>query len=116
MGLQHLLGVVSKFCEWSRLQIKLDKSVITAFDYMAPHELDAEEFLCIGKPLVRLAADESFPYLGVRWSLMECKKRCALSLGLASEKDHIFSAVQDLVVMAKGHYAEEILCNPSTSR
>ena len=67
-GLQRLLEVVSKFCEWSGMRIKLDKSVITAFDYLARRELDTKEILYNGKPLVCLAADESFPYLGLRAS------------------------------------------------
>ena len=102
-GLQRLLEVVSKFCEWSGMRIKLDKSVITAFDYQARCELETKEILYNGKPLVRLAADESFPYLGVRASLIASRKRCALSPGLASEKDHVFSDAKELVGIAKDH-------------
>ena len=44
------------------MRINLDKSVITAFNYRALRELDTKEILYNGKPLVSLAADESFPY------------------------------------------------------
>ena len=45
-GLQRLLEVVSKICEWSGERIKLAKSVITAFDYRALRELLQWETPC----------------------------------------------------------------------
>ena len=50
---------------------------------------------------VRLAAVESFPYLGVRASPIASRKRCALSPGLASEKDLVFSATRELARITK---------------
>ena len=73
--------------------------MITAFDYLARGELDTEEILYNGKPLGRLAADESFPYVGVHASLVESRKRCAFSPSLVSEK--VFSAAKELVGIAK---------------
>ena len=32
-GLQKILDVIARFCQWSGMQVKLAKSVITAFDY-----------------------------------------------------------------------------------
>ena len=86
-GLQRLLELVSKFCEWSGMQIKPDKSVITAFDYRARRELDTMEIHYNWKP-VSSAANESFPYLGVRASLVQ---------------RHIFSAGKELVGITKDH-------------
>ena len=85
------------------MRINLDKSVITAFNYRALRELDTKEILYNGKPLVRLAADESFPYLGACARLVASLKRCALAPGLASEKDDVFSAAEELVDVAKDH-------------
>ena len=101
--MSRLLRVVSNFCEWSGMRVKLQKSVITAFDFGARCELPTDTILYQGQPLVRLAADQSFPYLGVRASLVQSKTRCTSSPGLRSEKDHIFSATQELVGTARGH-------------
>ena len=85
------------------MRIKREKSVITAFDFRTKRELATDGILYEGHPLVWLPADESFPYLGVRASLIERKKRGAASPGLTSEKAHIFSATKELVGIAKGH-------------
>ena len=77
----RLLKVVKEFCGWSGLQIKLIKSVITAFDFGLKQELPTEGNLHQGKLLVRLAAYESFPYHGVRASLVERKRRGVFSPG-----------------------------------
>ena len=59
------LRVVSSFCEWSGMTVKLQKSVITAFDFGARCKLPTDTTHYQGQPLVRLAAEQSFPYLGV---------------------------------------------------
>ena len=102
-NMTRLLKVVEEFCGWSGMRIKLTKSVITAFDFGLKQELPTEGILYKGKPLVRLAAYESFPYLGVRASLVQCKGRGVFSPGLASERSHVFSATKELVGIAKGH-------------
>ena len=101
--MSRLLSVVAEFCAWSGMRIKREKSVITAYNFRTKLELTTDKILYEGQPLVSLAADESFPYLGVRASLVARKKRGASSPGLASEKDHIFSATKELVHIAKGH-------------
>ena len=101
--MQRLMGVVARFCDWSGMRVNLGKTVITAFDYRTKTDLDTDQIRFNGNPLIRLAADESFPYLGVRASLIASRKRCALSPGLASEKDHVFSATRELVHIAKDH-------------
>ena len=100
--MSRLLSVVAEFCA-SGMRIKREKSVITAYDFRHKRELATDEILYEGQPLVRLAADESFPYLGVRASLKTRKERGASSPGLVSEKDHIFSATRELVGIARGH-------------
>ena len=102
-GMSRLLQVVADFCEWSGMRIKLEKSVITAYDYKARQELATDEILYKGEPLAHLAADDSFPYLGVRASLVARRKRGVRAPGLESETEHIFSATRELVGVARGH-------------
>ena len=47
------------------MTVKLQKSVITAFDFGARCKLPTDTTHYQGQPLVRLAAEQSFPYLGV---------------------------------------------------
>ena len=52
--------------------------------------------------------DDKIPmddHLGVRASLVQSETRCTAtsSPGLRSEKDHVFSATQELVGTARGH-------------
>ena len=101
--MSRLLGVVADFCAWSGMRIKREKSVMTAYDFNNKRELPTDTILFEGQALVRLAADESFPYLGVRASLIQRKRRGTTSPGLMSEKSHIFSATKELVGIAKGH-------------
>ena len=104
-GMSRLLQVVSDFCAWSGMRIKLVKSVITAYDFAAREELPTDEIRYQGSPLTRLPADESFPYLGVRASLVRMGKRKgpASSPGLAAEKQHVVKAITELVGIAKHH-------------
>ena len=95
--------MVAEFCAWSGMRIKREKSVITAYDFRTKRELTTDEILYEGQPLVRLAADENFPYLGVRASLVARKQRGVASPGLVSEKDHILSSTQELVGLSTGH-------------
>ena len=41
-GMSPLLRVVSNFCEWSCMRVKLQKSVFIAFDFGAPCELPTD--------------------------------------------------------------------------
>ena len=107
----HLLDVVADFCRWSGMQVKLEKSVATAFDFQQQQELSTAGILYQGTPLVHLAASESFPYLGVRASILASTSRfsrrrkwqAASSPNLAAEKAHIFSATKELAIVAKQH-------------
>ena len=94
---------MAEFCAWSGMRIKREKSDITAYDFRTQRELTTDEILYEGQPLVRLAADENFPYLGVRASLVARKQRGVASPGLVSEKDHILSSTKELVGISKGH-------------
>ena len=107
----HLLEVVADFCRWSGMQVKLEKSVATAFDFKQQQELSTADILYQGTPLVHLAASESFPYLGVRASILARSSRrsrrrkwqAASSPNLAAEKAHIFASTKELAVVAKQH-------------
>ena len=107
-GMCRLLDVVANFCKWSGMQVKLEKSVATAFDFVNKQELSTEGILYNGVPFVHLAADESFPYLGVRASILARtprRRRWKAGSGpnLTAEKTHIFSATKELVGLAKHH-------------
>ena len=87
----RLLQVVDDFCEWSGMRIKLKKLLITVYDFGAGQELPTEDIKYQAKPLTRLPpmpADKSFPYLGIRASLLEVGRRKgpATSPGLSAEK------------------------------
>ena len=68
-GMQKLLQVVADFCNWSGMRVKLQKSVITAFDFGSRSKLPTDQLRYNGYALVNLAPDESFKYLGVRTAL-----------------------------------------------
>ena len=107
----RLLEVVADFCKWSGMRVKLEKSVATAFDFLLRQELSTAGILYRGTPLVHLSASESFPYLGVRASILARTSslsqrrqwRTASSPNLAAEKTHIFSATKELTGVAKQH-------------
>jgi hypothetical protein len=71
----RLLKVVDDFCEWSGILIKLKKSLITAQDFCAGKELPTEKIKNQEKPLTSRPADEKFPYLWIRASLVEMGRR-----------------------------------------
>ncbi len=54
----------------SGMRVKLEKTVATAFDIRRRQELSTEGVLYQGTPLVHLPAGESFPYLGLRASIL----------------------------------------------
>ena len=110
-GMNRLLNVVADFCRWSGMRVKLEKTVATAFDFRRRQELSTEGVLYQGTPLVHLPAGESFPYLGVRASILGRTSprsrgrrwRAGSTPNLAAEKTHIFSATKELVGIAKHH-------------
>ncbi len=93
------------------MQVKLEKSVATAFDFKRQQELSTADILYQGIPLVHLAASECFPYLGVRASILARSSRrsrrrrwqAASSPNLAAEKAHVFASTKELAVVAKQH-------------
>jgi hypothetical protein len=68
-------------------------------------EMPTEDIKYQGKPLTRLPADESFPYLWIRASLVEMGRRKgpASSPGLSAEKQHAIAATKELVGITKRH-------------
>ena len=116
--MSRLLQVVADFCAWSGMRIKLEKSVATGFDFKSGVALPTESVLYAGAPLIGLAADEAFAYLGVRASLVgilrsrrqaapgpvkgqSSRRRSAPCL--AAEKAHILTATKDMVVKVRNH-------------
>ena len=104
-GMSRLVQVVADFCNWSGMRIKIAKSVITAYDYSTRCDLPTDDILYQGQALTRLPADESFPYLGIRASLVPTGRRRGpgSSPGLTAEKEHVMSAAKELGGLAKRH-------------
>jgi hypothetical protein len=73
--MNRLLAVVSRFCSWSGMKVKLEKSVASAFDFVRKRELSTRDILYQGAPLVHLPADENFCYLGVCASILARTKK-----------------------------------------
>ena len=102
-GTSRLLAVVSAFCSWTGARVNLAKSVITAYDFGGKVELPTDDILYNGSPLVHLPTDQSFPYLGVRASLVSAGKRRSAGPILAAEKEHVLAATRELVSIAREH-------------
>ena len=109
-GMSRLLAVVADFCDWTGARVKLAKSFITAYDYGRKQMLPTDGILYRGSPLVHLPADQSFPYLGVRASLVSAGSRRRAGPILAAEKAHVLTATKDLVTVAGEHSSRYLLC------
>ncbi len=74
-----LLQVVADFCAWSGMRIKRENlnSVVTRFDFRLGTDFPTAGILPMyeGAPLIDLAAEEAFAYLGVRTSLVGMQRR-----------------------------------------
>ena len=113
-GMSRLLSVTSSFCAWSGMRVKLPKSFITAFDFRAKKELLTQEILYNGATLVHLPADESFPYLGVRASLIPKRKngtrpRVGSSPALSTQKAHVLKSTKELTQITREHSKQYLL-------
>ena len=98
VGMSRLVQLVADFCNWSRMGIKIAKLVITAYDYSTQCDLPTEDIWYQGQALTRLPADESYPYLGIRASLVPTGRRRGpgSSQGLTAKKEHVMSAAKEL--------------------
>jgi len=108
-GMSRLLEVVAAFCAWTGARVKLSKSVITAYDYQQRRELPTDTILYRGSPLVHLPADKSFPYLGVRASLVSSGSKRRAGPILAAEKEHVLAATKELAEIAREHSSRYLL-------
>ena len=100
--MQTLVDVVADFCSWSGMRVKMQKSVITAYDYKQRVALDTDQVRYQGTPFVRLAPGEAFAYLGVRAALIAgSRKRVAPATG--EEKAHVLSSTKELKTIAADH-------------
>ena len=100
-GMMRLLEVVSKFCSWSGMRVKLKKTVITAFDYKKRTDLPTDGIRYNGVALVSLPAHESFRYLGVRASL--AGRKGSVGPGTADEVLHVLSSTKELTRLLADH-------------
>ena len=101
--LQKLLGVVSTFCTWSGMRVKLQKSVITAYDYEKRKDLPTDSIRYNGEApaLVRLPAHESFRYLWMRASL--AVRKGSIGPGTADEIHHVRGSKKELSRLLADH-------------
>ena len=76
------------------MRVKLQKSVILAYDYRAHEDLQMEDIWCNGEVLVSIPANESFLYLGVRASL--AGRKGSIGPDTADEIQHVFSSTRKL--------------------
>jgi len=103
-GMQKLLQVVSSFCSWSGMRVKLQKSVITAFDFGRWRSLPTDEILFNGASLVCLSPDESFRYLGIRTALIRNRKaRKGACPCTEDEVEHVLRCTKELKQLLAEH-------------
>ena len=103
-GMQKLLDVVSDFCSWSGMRLKLEKSVITAFDFGRRQALPTEEIRYRGSALASLPPDRSFRYLGVKTALTNGRKRrTASGPCTADEIQHVQQSTKELTLLLADH-------------
>ena len=100
--MSHLLRVVNKFCAWSGMRVKREKSVISGFDYNTGRSIPTEGIMFDGASLSSLAATDSFPYLGVRASLIGRHNRRPAPC-LDDEIKHVFSTTRNSIRLVKHH-------------
>ena len=100
--MSHLLQVVNKFCAWSGMRVKREKSVISGFDYNTGRSIPTDSIMFDGASLSSLAATDSFPYLGIRASLIGRHNRRPAPC-LDDEIKHVFSTTRDSIRLIKHH-------------
>ena len=100
--MSHLLEIVNKFCAWSGMRVKREKSVISGFDYKAGRSIPTDSIMFDGASLSSLAATDSFPYLGIRASLIgRHNQRPAPCVD--DEIKHVFSTTRESIRLIKHH-------------
>ena len=81
--------------------------VITAYGYGTRRKLPTRtnDSMFQGQALTRPPAGESFPYLGIRTSLVLKTRRRGLGFcpGSPAEKEHVITAAKELGRLAKRH-------------
>ena len=92
--MQRYLTVVEELCDWLQIEVNMEKTEIAAFDYKSGQEVTTRRLQMYGKPLVRLAPDAAFKYLGIRLTLTGSARE---------EKVHVMRATQDAALQFKGH-------------
>ena len=113
-GMQKLLNVVSDFCSWSGMRLKLQKSVITAFDYGRRMSLPTDQIRYNGAALVHLPAGSGFKYLGINTALTKRRKRAnASGPCTAAEVEHVLSTTRELTRLLADHQLPLSIIVPS---
>jgi hypothetical protein len=93
------------------MQLELQKSVISAYDYKTHKELPTEDIRYNGGALVRLPAQESFRYLGVRAAL--AGRKWSIGPGTAEQTLHIFGSTRELIRLLAQHQIQLSFLVPS---
>jgi hypothetical protein len=100
-GMEKLLQVVSSFCFWAGMRVKMQKSVISAYDYKSHKDLPTDGIRYNGEALVCLPAHEGFRYLGVRTAL--AGRKGTGGPGTADEIHHVFDSTKELIRSLADH-------------
>ena len=100
-GMQKLMQVVSSFCNWTGMKVKMTKSVITAYDYKTREDLPTDGIRYNGEPLVCLPAHDSFRYLGVRTAL--AGRKGSVGPGTTNEIHLVFCSTKELTRLLANH-------------
>ncbi len=93
--LQIRLDTTAKFCRWSGMRVKVNKSRLTAYDFASRKAADVSGIAYEGQELVILPPQQAFAYLGIRISLAGPPFR--------SERQHILDSVKQLRDQVQSH-------------
>ena len=93
-AMQRYLRVVEELCDWLKIEVNMEKTEIAAFDYRRGSEVSTRQLQMYGQPLVRLAPDAAFKYLGIRLTLTG---------SAGEEKAHVMRATREAALQFKGH-------------
>ena len=83
------------------LHTNIGNKLASVYDFKQRRELPTDTILCRWSPPVHLQADKSFPFLGVRASLVSSGSRKRAGPILAAEKEHVLAATKELVEIAR---------------
>ena len=64
--MQVLVTALERFCDWSGLQVNIEKSEISAIDHSTGERMATDGIRFKGQSFTALAPDDPYKYLGIR--------------------------------------------------